>query len=1361
MDAKAVKIVGLAFSSTSQPWMVIYQISAFGLEIGAAVPTVVHLEHPLPETYWGGFRTIGKKQFELAAEVGNLARSVTITGDRDTFGDDAGMKGWTSKMSGLGDFDSSGFPIWTSWRQGTWDQRYVRMEYCGQRNVLGHYCLHFHLMSSCPSCVAIGNAIVDSQQVGITIHATHKSLVDRNVIWDARGNGIYTEAGNEMNNTISNNLVVCETISKCNVDIKPASPGVGAIYLIGMSNDIIGNHLVGYDNGIYSQGSAAPHGQWPVTGKVCTVHTPFGKIKGNVEHDCGRYGLYLDYQFPRMLKLDENGLLTDPASCNALTADGKDNGVVPANVVEDEFNWHCHHVGQYDMGDVSFVRYTSVNNFHGMYWKKSKNFADGVSHHIRDSVFANDPTDPYGFLQLLGPAGPFTFKLTNTSFHGGNMGCGAVCAGQHCGLSDHNYGLHGSLCNVEYMLEGVDFSDMSSATDQRVAFGASGGNPIVPVFLSEDASIPYKALVSGHLDGFADVAECTKTAGNLYAGAYGCNVPLRRLTIFAPDMGNLTLSGKGYGGSPTWSWPTAGQDAGNIVYDYSQSGYGSVPVFPGETYTLDGLWRSDGVVIQFSDTAHGEAAETLSLNIGGATCDVTNSPPGSFQTYTASVPALSSNAGPGPCATAVQLATAAFGVGSPLSTSATASAGDAGLAVDGKQVTDWTCEAFPCQLQVALTSRSSVTKIFVKWGGTGPKPQFQLALEDLSTFAVAPVALPSVRSFPVSGQDRLEEIVLNGAVIQNVKFTFSTVSDYVAVSEVYVFGEPFSPWDPSSATAHFAEVANVASLAVDGNPGTRWGSNGGGTGGWWSCNFNGTYKIDRLAVSWEVAYAKSYDVQVFSSGSGWSTVHSEGGTLGQGSHVDHIELNGVVADGIKISSTEDATIYGISIWEVYVQGSKFVGEPIPLSAASASAGFEDASYVAGHVVDGNLGTRWSSNHGSAGAHWWQVEFPGTYEVIEVKLKWEGAFASKYGLQLRDGACAWFTASTVDKDSYSDSWDMIALPPPRTGNALKVDAVTLATVWGASLWEVEVIGLSVSSDVPSCTVPTPAPTAPSAEVLLKANSACAFFEEGPFVAGNAVDGLDYTRFGSYGFQAGVTKWWSVEFEGAWLVTGVDIMWEGAFCRDYTLQVLDAPSASGQSCQDKPALSWTTIKTVLGSDGGSDKVTLNGLGVGLQVICDTAATMWGMSFWELKVSGSLPSPEVVALAPASADAAFVEGPFAAGNAVDGNEGTRWASNGLPPSQPAWWSVDFPSYYHVTSVSILWEGAYASEYQLQLKSCSSWGVGKVGYSDGAGWKETAVGAAGDGLTVAAVTEATVWRVSFFEVQVIGYVVPAPACS
>ena len=143
---------------------------------------------------------------------------------------------------------------------------------------MGKYCLHFHHAGQCADCVFMGNAIYEchgsraltwalgvfgshastfecdlgsrslslglllaskkkavqlvfssrSAQVGITVHGTHRSLVDNNVLWDTgaagrvwapchcwdlitckrsgRGGpceGIYIEDGNEMFNTLS------------------------------------------------------------------------------------------------------------------------------------------------------------------------------------------------------------------------------------------------------------------------------------------------------------------------------------------------------------------------------------------------------------------------------------------------------------------------------------------------------------------------------------------------------------------------------------------------------------------------------------------------------------------------------------------------------------------------------------------------------------------------------------------------------------------------------------------------------------------------------------------------------------------------------------------------------------------------------------------------------------------------------------------------------------------------------------------------------------------------------------------------------------------------------------------------------
>lgn len=85
----------------------------------------------------------------------------------------------------------------------------VRVEKCGQRGVVGKYCLHFHRLSDCPNCEFSGNAIEHSHHRGIIVHGSHRTTVENNVLWDVRGAGIYVEDGNEMANQIKYNVVIC------------------------------------------------------------------------------------------------------------------------------------------------------------------------------------------------------------------------------------------------------------------------------------------------------------------------------------------------------------------------------------------------------------------------------------------------------------------------------------------------------------------------------------------------------------------------------------------------------------------------------------------------------------------------------------------------------------------------------------------------------------------------------------------------------------------------------------------------------------------------------------------------------------------------------------------------------------------------------------------------------------------------------------------------------------------------------------------------------------------------------------------------------------------------------------------------
>jgi len=593
---------------TTPHWagVLLYEIQAYGREVNVTPPDVIYLDRPLEHEHWGGLRQVEGYQLEMAAEVVNLNRSVVITGDHEDF---------QTNRKGLHTISAHG---------GVMDVRYTRIEYCGQQNHMGKYCLHFHHAGQCADCVFMGNAIYESAQIGITVHGTHRSLVESNVMWDVAAAGIYTEDGNEMFNTLSNNVIICSWHAKCTAPWDVQLNNAAGIYMIGMTNNVIENRVAGFENCIWTHGSIALQGQGRALGRVCPQHTPFGTFRGNVCHDNNRFGIYLDNQRPRNLERDTNGFVIDMGSCSEFTEDGRDNGLVPANVIEDQFDWHNDFVGQYSMGDIAFRRFISVNNAHDLYWKESKNFADGVSHHVRDSLFLSDPNDDtiIKIALIAGPSGPFTFRITNTSLAGGSLGCGAICAGQHCGL-----GGAGGPCNVQYLLKDVDFSKVHSG-NRKIVFGINTVDLgyVQPIFLAEDNSLGgYRSMVSQHLNGFADLAGCQALDTQEWDHAVACNTThIRRLNLWTADLGDLRIKGPGYDVEPNNSTVVKGMNAGRLLYEPMHGGYGAV-VALGQNYSLEGTFLGD-IGTELSDVILAQSFqqnEAMNLTVGNLTCQVT------------------------------------------------------------------------------------------------------------------------------------------------------------------------------------------------------------------------------------------------------------------------------------------------------------------------------------------------------------------------------------------------------------------------------------------------------------------------------------------------------------------------------------------------------------------------------------------------------------------------------------------------------------------------------------------------------------------------------------------------------------------
>ncbi|QEO15101.1 coagulation factor 5/8 type domain protein [Agromyces intestinalis] len=191
------------------------------------------------------------------------------------------------------------------------------------------------------------------------------------------------------------------------------------------------------------------------------------------------------------------------------------------------------------------------------------------------------------------------------------------------------------------------------------------------------------------------------------------------------------------------------------------------------------------------------------------------------------------------------------------------------------------------------------------------------------------------------------------------------------------------------ATASSVENADYtpASAAFDGDPGTRWASQWSDPQ-WIQVDLGARASIDRVDLSWEGAYARSYEIQVSDSGTGgWTTIYST--TSGPGG-VESLDVEGA-GRYVRLLGTERANGYGYSLWEFAVFGTTGDGttgpDPDPEPGGPVDAGhpnqpgpFTQPSVVrvtGGHgdwdlSVDGKpytvKGFTWGPSFGEAGEY---------------------------------------------------------------------------------------------------------------------------------------------------------------------------------------------------------------------------------------------------------------------------------------------------------------------------------------------------------------------------------------------------------
>ena len=407
------------------------------------------------------------------AEVANLARSVLITGPslfwRNASRPILGGQGLVTAQVGT---------------SGAMRVEWARVERCG-RIALGQYCLHFHRAGPCASCAFVGNVVDGAVNKGITVHGTHHARVADNVLWDVRGASIYIEDGNEVNNTISDNVLICPTRSsgtsrglasgrdgegyRCKLEGVPLHADSdfleqAGIYALSASNHFIGNRISGHENALYinHQGNRI-WGIGAAAGRTCIMSNPFGEIRGNVFHNNVGFGWYSNVAFPQQLEHDRNGYVTDFRSCLPFNLSSGADLAAPTVVSDHTEYFNDFALGFYDFSDLVLRNYTSALNNKGMYAKSYRRGAATAALCTGCRFHRNS-------IGLLGPGGSAAVEFVSTTFSGG----GAVSFGinHHCGLGGEQTG---GLCGSHYIVEA------SSADGTTLTFddGSAGGSDAV------------------------------------------------------------------------------------------------------------------------------------------------------------------------------------------------------------------------------------------------------------------------------------------------------------------------------------------------------------------------------------------------------------------------------------------------------------------------------------------------------------------------------------------------------------------------------------------------------------------------------------------------------------------------------------------------------------------------------------------------------------------------------------------------------------------------------------------------------------------------------------------------------------------
>jgi len=237
----------------------------------------------------------------------------------------------------------------------------------------------------------------------------------------------------------------------------------------------------------------------------------------------------------------------------------------------------------------------------------------------------------------------------------------------------------------------------------------------------------------------------------------------------------------------------------------------------------------------------------------------------------------------------------------------------------------------------------------------------------------------------------------------------------------------------------------------------------------------------QVVLSWSpAAGATSYNVQSSTTPGGPYTTIATPTTTG---YTNTGLVNGTTyyyvvsaTGGINVSSNS----IEVSATPVLSHVNLALNQPVTASSYQASSPYCPAIYA----VDGNLTTRWASVWTNI-PQWIYVDLGATYNITEVELYWEAAYATSFQIQVSSNAVNWAPIYNTTT-GLGGVQDLTGLSG--TGRYVRMYATKRATTYGYSLWEFQVYGTAVPTNQPPVLAVVPDQTILAGRTLLVTNLA---------------------------------------------------------------------------------------------------------------------------------------------------------------------------------------------------------------------------------------------------------------------------------